>query len=98
MRRAVMGLVVGGLLLGAGACGTAQSPGSNNAAQNGGVSLSPELAQTKKSCEAISAVYNKNMGSFAQALSSMVAGRQDAAARKEAQQKLKEFGTALRAA
>jgi len=97
MRRAVLGVVVGGLLLGAAACGTARNPTPGAGTPGGTVSLSPEQAQTKATCEAIGTVYTKNMGSFAEALSRMVAGGTGAeAARKDAQQKLSAFGTAVR--
>ncbi len=99
MRRATtLGLVVGGLLLGAtAACGTATNP-PPGAGTPGPVSLAPEQAQTKASCEAIGTVYTKNMGAFAESLSKVVAsGPTDAAAaRKDAQQKLSAFSTAIR--
>jgi hypothetical protein len=98
MRRAVLGLVVGGLLLGsAAACGTAKNP-APGAGTPGPVSLAPEQAHTKASCEAIGTVYTKNMGAFAESLSKMVGGgtSDPAAARKDAQQKLSAFGAAIR--
>jgi hypothetical protein len=97
MHRAVLGLVVGGLLLGAAAaCGTAQNP-PPGAGTPGPVTLAPEQAQTKASCEAIGTVYTKNMGAFAESLSKMVAGGTDpTAARKDAQQRLSAFGSAIR--
>jgi hypothetical protein len=98
MRRAVLGLIVGGALLVSAGCGTARNPppGVGTPAP-GTVSLAPGQAQTKASCEAIGTVYTKDMGSFAEALSKMVAGGTDpAAARKDAQQKLSAFGAAIR--
>ena len=95
MRRATLGLVVGGLLLGSAAgCGAtpgARTPGAGTA------SLTPEQARTKASCEQIGTVYTRNMGAFAESLSKMVSTGADAtAARKDAQQKLSAFGAAIR--
>ena len=89
MRRAMLGLVVGGLLLSS--CGTAPDP-----SPSAPPSLTPEQQQTKTSCEAIGTVYTKNMGAFAESLSTMVATSDSAAARKDAQQKLSAFGSAIR--
>jgi hypothetical protein len=87
----MLGVVVGGLLLGAAACGTARSAAPAPPSQ------APEAAQTKASCEAIGSVYTKNMGLFASSLSKVVTPGADAtAARKDAQQKLNDFGVAIR--
>ena len=98
MRRVALGLVVGGLLLGAAACGAAgnPAPGAGTPAVGGAVTLTPEQAATKASCEAIGEVYTKNMGTFATSLSKVpAAGTDGAAAREEAQQKLGAFGSAV---
>ena len=99
MRRVVLGLVVGGALLAAAACGSAGSPtpGAGTPAVGGAAaSLTPEQAATKVSCEAIGSVYTKNMGAFAESLSKVpAAGTDGVAARKEAQQKLSAFGAAV---
>lgn len=91
MRRALFGVVAGGLLLGAAACGTTggPTPGAGTAA----VSLTPEQAATKASCEAIGDVYTKNMGAFASSLSKVPSTGDTA--RKDAQQKLTQFGSAI---
>jgi hypothetical protein len=98
MRRVVLGLVVGGVLLGAAACGGTGSPtpGAGTPGVGGAVAPAPGQAATKASCEAIGEVYTKNMGSFASSLSKVpAAGAGAAAARKEAQQKLGAFGSAV---
>jgi hypothetical protein len=91
MRRALFGIVAGGLLLGAAACGSTggPTPGAGTAA----VTLAPEQLATKASCEAIGDVYTKNMGAFASSLSKVPASGDTA--RKEAQQKLTAFGSAV---
>jgi len=95
MRRALFGVVAGGLLLAVGACGTTggPTPGVGTPRAAGPVSLSSEQAATKASCEAIGDVYTKNMGAFASSLSK-VPDTGDTA-RKDAQQKLTDFGTAI---
>lgn len=95
MRRVVLGLVIGGALLGAAACGSANNPapGAGTPAAGGVVSLSPEQAATKASCEAVGEVYTKNMGAFASALSKVP--ENGTTARKDAQQKLGAFGAAV---
>jgi hypothetical protein len=95
MRRVVLRLVVGGALLGVAACGTAGNPNDVGTPRVGGAaaSLTPEQAATKSSCEAIGSVYTKNMGAFAASLSKVPA--EGAVARKDAQQKLDDFGAAV---
>jgi hypothetical protein len=95
MRRALFGVVAGGLLLGAAACGTTggPTPGAGTPGTGGPVSVAPEQLATKASCEAIGDVYTKNMGAFASSLSK-VPDTGDIA-RKDAQQKLGDFGTAI---
>lgn len=95
MRRAVFGVVAGGLLLVAAACGTTggPTPGVGTPAVGGAVSLTPEQVATKASCEAIGDVYAKNMGAFASSLSKVPASGDTA--RKDAQQKLTDFGAAI---
>jgi hypothetical protein len=90
MRRAVVGVVVAGLIGGLAACGTGGDPA-------GAPSLTPEQLATKNSCEAIGSVYTKNLGPFAEALSKMTASGDAAAARKNAQAKLSAFGAELQA-
>ena len=97
MRRVVLGLVAGAALLGAAACGTTDSPtpGAGTPGAGGGaVSLSPEQAATKASCEQVGSVYSKNLGAFAESLSKVPSN--GPTARKDAQQKLSAFGTAVR--
>ena len=99
MRRAVLGLVVGGLLLGSAAgCGATNNPAPGAGTPGAGTaSLTPEQARTKASCEQIGTVYTRNMGAFAESLSKMVStGADTTAARKDAQQKLSAFGAAIR--
>ena len=91
MRRIMVGLVFSGVLLSAAACG---STGGVEPAPGGApASLTPEQLATKASCEAIGDVYTKNMGAFATSLSKVPASGD--AARKEAQQKLTAFGSAI---
>jgi hypothetical protein len=91
MRRALFGIVAGGLLLGAAACGSTggPTPGAGTPA----VGPAPEQLATKASCEAIGDVYTKNMGAFATSLSKVPASGDTA--RKDAQQKLTAFGSAI---
>lgn len=91
MRRALFGVVAAGLLLSAAACGSTggPTPGAGTAA----VSLAPEQVATKASCEAIGDVYTKNMGAFATSLSKVPSSGD--IARKDARQKLTDFGTAI---
>lgn len=107
MRRAVQTIVVGGALLLAAACGTANSPsGSNPApagtpvvgASAGGGAQPAALTETKAMCEALGQVYNKNMGLFAESLTKMVAAKGATAAQQEAQVSLKSFSVAVREA
>src|ERR1700712_5296207 len=96
MRRALFGVVAGGLLLGMAACGSTggPTPGAGTPGVGGAtVSLAPGEAATKASCEAIGDVYSKNMGAFASSLSKVPSDGD--LARKDAQQKLGDFGTAV---
>jgi hypothetical protein len=96
MRRVVLGLVAGAALLATAACGMTGSPtvGAGTPGAAGPVSLTPEQAATKASCEQVGSVYTKNMGAFAASLSKVPA--EGAVARKDAQQKLGAFGVAVR--
>jgi hypothetical protein len=95
MRRALFTVVAGGLLLGAAACGTTggPTPGAGTPGAAGPVSLAPEQMATKVSCEAVGDVYTKNMGAFASSLSKVPTAGDTA--RKDAQQKLTDFGKAI---
>jgi hypothetical protein len=109
MRRAVLTLVAGGVLLaGAAACGTAAGPtpggpaGTAQAAA-GNPSEQAALADTRAVCEALGQVYGKNIGPFAAAVSSMITNRSAAGgaaktAQAQAQQTLGTFATAVRTA
>jgi hypothetical protein len=93
MRRVVLGVAVGGLLLGVAAgCGTAGGPTPGGG--TGAASLAPEQVATKTTCEAIGDVYGRNMGAFASSLSKVPAAGDTA--RQEARQKLTAFGSAVR--
>jgi hypothetical protein len=106
MRRAVLALIVGGALLTATACGSANNA-TPNAAPNPGqpvaasaVAAPPVEATTKQQCEALGQVYSKNMGEFAESLTKMVDGRKTSAAKatqEAAQKSLSSFATAVRA-
>lgn len=90
MRRALSVVVAGVALMGVAACGIlGDSPDSSA----GAASLTPEQAATKASCEAIGEVYTNNMGAFASSLSKVPTSGD--VARKDARQKLGEFGTAV---
>lgn len=102
MRRAVLTLAVGGVLLaGAAACGTA-SPSANGPAGTG-QSVNPavqaSLADTRTVCEALGQAYGRDIGPFASALNTMVAARKSAdggkASQAQAQQSLSALAKAV---
>jgi hypothetical protein len=104
MRRTVLVLTVGGVLLTAGACGTARHAGTTAApapvvAQSAVAAGQPAAqTETKAFCEGLGDVYNKNMGPFAEALTKMVAAGGAKASQAQAAQKLSAFATAVRGA
>ncbi|MGK5682130.1 hypothetical protein [Actinoplanes sp. URMC 104] len=110
MRRTVISLLAGGLLLTAAACGTAKDqPGSTSAAppaaappaSAAGAGTGPAAtgaaapAAIKTTCEALGQAYGKNMAPFARALTEYVADRKTIAT---AQQSLAAFATAVQEA
>lgn len=103
MRRAILALTVGGVLLTA-ACGTEKSPAASGPAVTGGsvAAAQPALAESKALCEALGQVYSENMGPFAETLSKMIADRNSPGGGKnsseQAQQSLSAFATAIRRA
>jgi hypothetical protein len=108
MRRAILALTVGGVLLTA-ACGTERSPAASSPAVTGKsvaagqpAAAQPALAQSKALCEALGQVYSENMGPFAETLSKMIADRHapggGKAASEPAQQTLSAFAKAIRGA
>src|SRR4051794_22235935 len=90
MRRALLSLIV---VLPLAACGTARSGTTVAAAP---ASTAP--ASTKAACEAIGEAYTKNIGPFAEAVTKLGDGTGASAARKQAQQRLAAFATAIRTA
>ncbi|WP_433789119.1 hypothetical protein [Actinoplanes sp. CA-252034] len=89
MRRVLYALLTGGALLTATACGTApNSPGTAPAAP-------PSTPAAGAACEALAQVYDKNMGSYAKALTALAADPKTIA---QAQQSLAAFATAVQGA
>lgn len=102
MRRAILALTVGGVLLTA-ACGTEPIPAASGPAATGkAVAAQPALVESKALCEALGRVYSENMGPFAQTLSKMIADRHapggEKASSEPAQQTLSAFAKAIRGA
>jgi hypothetical protein len=101
MRRAVLVLAVGAVLLAPAACGTAKSPSAGGPTA-AGAPIATAAPETKALCEALGQVYGKDLGPFAAALSKMVADRKTPATAKasqdQAQQKLGALATAIRGA
>lgn len=104
MRRAIQALTIGGVLFAVVACGTAKGPAASGPAGVGqSVSAAqPALTEKKALCEALGKVYGENMGTFAAALSKMIAGRKapggEKASLEQAQRTLGDFATAIRGA
>lgn len=88
MRRVITTLLIGGGMLAAAACGTAQNS-TATAPSAPVVTAPPAVAET---CEALAAAYGKNMAPYAQALHALVADRKAA---PKAQQALATFATAV---
>lgn len=86
MRRALFALLTGSTLLAAAACGTAPGGGTNPAPGTNTAASANSAIGT--ACEALAKVYDKNMASYAQALTSLAA---DPKAVTEAQQSLATF-------
>jgi hypothetical protein len=111
MRRAVIALVAGGVLLAAAACGTAPAPSSTGSGAAAGTqapaSTDPKvqasLTDTRQVCEAVGKANSKDIGPFAASVSKLVASRKAggtaaAAAKQDAQHALVTYGEDLRAA
>ena len=93
MRRAVRVVVAGGVAaLFAAGCGSAP----RSAAVSPAVPVA--APETKATCEAVGEAYTKNIGPFAEALTTMVQTTPTAASRAAAQRKLKALADSLRAA
>ncbi|MCA2215065.1 hypothetical protein [Jidongwangia harbinensis] len=111
MRRALL-VLTAGLLLATTACGTDQTsgglgPGTSRppAPAVGGTTaptLSAEkqaaLAKTKAVCESVGQAYTRNMGPFAESMSTMVAQKNAKPSREKAQQALSAFAQDIRTA
>ncbi|HEY0000531.1 MAG TPA: hypothetical protein VGB74_08760 [Actinoplanes sp.] len=98
MRRVVLSLAIGGVLLSAAACGTSRDDDKSatpNVAPASGAAAQPGQVATKSACEALGAVYSKNMAPFAKSLTDVASGK---GSPKSAQQSLKAFATAVRGA
>jgi hypothetical protein len=90
MRRTIVTLLVGGVLLSATACGTATgttAPTPAISAPGGGVT-----AAVASTCEALGQAYEKNIAALAKSLTTLVADRKTVA---EAQQSLAAFADAV---
>jgi hypothetical protein len=88
MRRVLFALLTGGALLTASACGTAPGGAGSNPAP--GTSTAASASAVGTACEALAKVYDKNMASYAQALTSLTA---DPKAVAKAQQSLATFAS-----
>lgn len=107
MRQAVRAFIISGVLLSAGACGTATNPAPGEAgvgigsaaATSGAAQAQAADGSLKSSCEALGQVYSKHMAPLAEALTKLANERQgagDAKAQRQVQQSLKSFATAIR--
>jgi uncharacterized protein YceK len=94
MRRVVLTLAIGGVLLTAG-CGTSRSNDNSAAPNVAPASGAPAQAgsATKTTCEQLGVIYTQNMAPFAKSLTSIVSSKASPA---EAQQALKSFAVAIR--
>jgi hypothetical protein len=77
MRHAVRALIIGGVLLSAGACGTASNPAPGGGVGIGSATAPPAAERsaevsTRSACEALGQVYSKHMAPYAQALTQLV--------------------------
>jgi hypothetical protein len=90
MRRTIRTLLVGGVLFSAAACGTAPSTETPNTGGSAPVAGAPPAVAA--TCEALGQAYEKNIATFAQALTAMVADRKSV---DKAQKSLAAFGTAV---
>jgi hypothetical protein len=103
MRHAVKVLIIGGVLLSAGACGTANNPAPGSGVGIGSATAPPAAersaeASTKTACEALGQVYSKHMAPYAQALGQLVEKDGATAERQTAQKSLISFASAIRGA
>jgi hypothetical protein len=91
MRRAVLLLVAGGLLVTPAACGTATSTATPSS------TVATAAPETRTACEAVGEAYTKSMGPFAEAVAK-AAGSGSATDRAEAQKRLGDLAASIRAA
>ncbi|MBG0565584.1 hypothetical protein [Actinoplanes aureus] len=90
MRRVIPVLLIGGGLLAAAACGTAQSGNTTATAPSAPVATAPPAVAA--TCEALAEAYGENMAPYAKALHGLIADRKATA---PAQQALAGFATAV---
>lgn len=108
MRQAVQALIISGVLLSAGACGTATNPAPGEPGVGIGSATAPPPgarsaeASIRSSCEALGQVYGKNMAPLAEALTKLADTRKqagdDKAPKQQVQQALKAFAGSIRVA
>jgi len=108
MRQAVQALIISGVLLSAGACGTATNPAPGEPGVGIGSATAPPAAvrsaeaSIRTSCEALGQVYGTNMAPLAEALTKLADARKqagdDKAFEQQVQQSLKAFAGAIRLA
>lgn len=108
MRQAVQALIISGVLLSAGACGSATNPAPGEAAAGIGSATAPPAAMRsaeasiRSSCEALGQAYGRNMAPLAEALTELADTRQragdDKVSQQQARQALKAFAGAIRGA
>jgi len=90
MRRMISTLSVGGVLLSATACGTA--PGTTGTPSVASAPAGSAPAAVASTCEALGQAYSKNIATFAESLTNLVADRKTVA---QAQKSLAGFATAV---
>lgn len=104
MRQAVRAFIISGVLLSAGACGTATNPapgepgvGIGSAAATSGTAQAAD-GSLKSSCEALGQVYSKQMAPLAEALTRLAnkGGGKDKESQRQVQQSLTSFASAIR--
>ena len=103
MRHAVKVLIVGGVLLSAAACGTANNPAPGAGVGVGSATAPPAAERsaevsTRSACEALGKVYSEHMAPYAQALTQFVEKDGAQPERQTVQKSLTSFATAIREA
>jgi hypothetical protein len=103
MRRAILSLVVGGVLLVAAACDSTPTTTPGGPPGPGQAAAQASMADTRAMCENIGKVYGTNVGALASALGKLIGspgptGDGAKTAKAQAQQALGSFADAIRTA